>query len=50
MVRFTLTGHGSGTKLVVDQDGAPDDVHEHVRTNWTGFYFKPFTEHFATQA
>ena len=34
----------------VDQDGVPDDVHEHVRTNWTGFYFDPFIKHFAMQA
>ena len=50
MVRFTLTRDGGGTRLVVDQDGVPDDVHEHVRTNWTGFYFDPFIKHFATQA
>lgn len=50
MVRLTLTRDGDGTKLVVDQDGVPNDVHEHVRTNWTAFYFDPFIKHFATQA
>ena len=47
MVRFTLTDEGQSTKLVVDQDGVPADVHEHVRTNWRGFYFEPFAKHFA---
>ena len=50
MVRFTLTRDDGGTKLVVDQDGVPDDVHEHVRTNWSAFYFQPLIKHFATQA
>ena len=33
--------------MVVRQDGVPADVHEHVRTNWQGFYFEPFIKHFA---
>jgi len=47
MVRFTLADENGATKMVVDQDGVPDDVHEHVRTNWHGFYFEPFVKHFA---
>ena len=47
LVRFTLTPDGESTKLVVDQDGVPEAVHEHVRTNWGGFYFEPMTKHFA---
>jgi activator of HSP90 ATPase len=50
IVRFTLTTDGEGTKLTVDQDGVPDDVHEHVRTNWRAFYFEPFIKHFAGQS
>jgi len=45
-----LTRDGAGTQLAVDQDGVPDDLHEHVRTNWTGFYFDPLIKHFAMQA
>lgn len=48
IVRFTLTPEGSGTKLVVDQDAVPEDVHELVATNWGGFYFEPFAKHFAS--
>ena len=48
MVRFTLADENGATKMVVDQDGVPDDVHEHVRTNWRGFYFEPFVKHFAS--
>jgi activator of HSP90 ATPase len=47
IVRFTLTSDGDATKLTVDQDGVPDEVDEHVRTNWRAFYFEPFIKHFA---
>jgi activator of HSP90 ATPase len=50
MVRFKLIPEGNGTKLVLDQDGVPASVHEHVKTNWEGFYFAPFRKHFATQS
>ena len=44
MVRFTLTPEGQGTRLTMDQDGVPDEFHEHVKTNWKGFYFDPFSK------
>ena len=47
-VRFTLARDGSGTRLVVDQDAVPEAFHEHVRTNWGGFYFEPITKHFSS--
>ena len=47
MVLFTLTHEGDGTKMIVHQEGVPADMHEHVRTNWRGFYFEPFVKHFA---
>ena len=28
----------------MDQDGVPDEFHEHVKTNWKGFYFEPFSK------
>ena len=47
MVKFTLTGTGKGTTMTVHQEGVPANVHEHVRTNWQGFYFDPFIKHFS---
>ena len=44
VVRFTLAPEGKGTKLTMDQDGVPADFHEHVKTNWKGFYFDPFAK------
>ena len=41
IVRFTLAPDGDGTKLTVDQEGVPDESHEHVYVNRTGFYFDP---------
>ena len=49
IVRFTLASDADGTRLTVDQDGVPENVHEHVRTNWPAFYFEPFIKHFAGQ-
>jgi len=46
MVRFKLEREGKGTRLVLDQDGVPAAFHEHVKTNWEGFYFAPFRKHF----
>jgi activator of HSP90 ATPase len=45
-VRFELKPEGNGTRLVLDQDGVPEAFHEHVKTNWEGFYFAPFMKHF----
>ena len=54
LVRFTLSGEGSGTKLVVDHDGYPQGEsplypswHEHLSSNWPNFYFEPFAKYFA---
>ena len=46
MVRFQLKPEGKGTKIILDQDGVPEAVYEHVKTNWEGFYFAPFKKHF----
>jgi activator of HSP90 ATPase len=49
IVRFTLEPDGTGTKLVLDQEGYPDGAsplypswHEHLATNWPVFYFQRF--------
>ena len=44
IVRFTLSPDGTGTRLVMDQIGVPQDFHEHVKTNWSEFYFRPFSQ------
>ena len=46
MIRFKLLPEGNGTRLILDQDGIPAVFHEHVKTNWDGFYFAPFRKHF----
>ena len=47
IVRFTLIQEGDQTKFIVDQIGHPEELHEHISTNWEGFYFRPFEKHFA---
>jgi activator of HSP90 ATPase len=44
MVRFALSPEGSGTKLVLDQDGVPEKFQEHVKTNWEGFLLRALQE------
>jgi len=57
IVRFTVTAEGAGTRLVIDQDGEPDEPdglgchpmwHDHLDANWATFYLTPLTSHFAT--
>jgi activator of HSP90 ATPase len=47
MVRFQFKPEGKGTKVILDQDGVPEAVHEHTKTNWEGFYFAPFRKYFS---
>jgi uncharacterized protein YndB with AHSA1/START domain len=55
IVRFTVTAEGAGTRLVIDQDGEPDELdglgchrtwHDHLDANWPTFYLTPLAEHF----
>jgi len=41
IVRFTLTPEGTGTRVVVDQDGHPARRHDHVADCWRWLYFEP---------
>jgi uncharacterized protein YndB with AHSA1/START domain len=59
IVRFTVAAEGAGTRLVIDQDGEPDEPdglgchrtwHDHVDANWPTFYLTPLTSHFAVRA
>ncbi|MEP6648123.1 MAG: SRPBCC domain-containing protein [Saprospiraceae bacterium] len=46
IVRFTFVQEGRHTRFVVDQAGHPEEFHEHISTNWEGFYFRPFEKYF----
>jgi activator of HSP90 ATPase len=39
VVRFELTPDGSGTKLVFDHDGFPEDMKEHLSQGWHANYW-----------
>ena len=47
IVRFTFVQEGDQTRFIVDQLGHPEEFHEHISTNWEGFYFRPFEKHFS---
>ena len=59
IVRFTLATVDGGTRLVIDQNGEPDEPdaggchrtwHDHLDANWPTFYLTPLTRHFAALA
>jgi uncharacterized protein YndB with AHSA1/START domain len=59
IVRFTLEAEGAGTRLVIHQDGEPDEAdalgchqtwHDHLDANWPTFYLTPFARHFGARA
>ena len=41
IVRFELTAHGTGTKLVFDQSGHPDDAEKMLADGWHENYWRP---------
>ena len=45
MVHFELHADGEGTNLVLDQDGVPEDVVEHIGPGWNEKYWKPLRNH-----
>jgi activator of HSP90 ATPase len=49
IVRFTMVPDNGGTRLILDQDGEPDDWHDHIQANWPTFYFNPLSRHFSAQ-
>jgi len=40
IARFELRAEGSGTKLVFDHDGFPDDMKEHLAKGWQSNYWE----------
>jgi activator of HSP90 ATPase len=47
IVRFTLTPEGTGTRVMVDQDGYPAGSHDVLANNWRSFYFEPMAKEFS---
>ena len=41
IVRFELSGQGSGTRLVFDHTGFPAELAEHLETGWNENYWTP---------
>lgn len=59
IVRFTLESEEGGTRLIVDQDGEPEEAdtlgchqtwHDHLDANWRVFYLTPLVKYFGAQA
>ena len=50
IVRFTLIPGGTGTRMVVDQDGYSDQLHDFLASTWRSFYFEPMTSWFTNSA
>ena len=47
LVRFTLSGEGDRTRVVVDHSAYPEEYHEHLSSNWDPFYFSPMCAYFS---
>jgi activator of HSP90 ATPase len=46
LVRFALAPAGSGTKLVLDHTGYPEEQKEHLTAGWATNYFEPLAKLF----
>ena len=47
IVRFELRADGEGAKLVLSQDGVPDDAVAHVDPGWHQKYWEPLRKYLA---
>lgn len=47
IARFELRAEGSGTKLVFDHDGFPEDMKEHLAKGWQANYWEKIAKHLA---
>jgi uncharacterized protein YndB with AHSA1/START domain len=45
IARFELRGEGTGTRLVFDHDGFPEEQKEHLAAGWTANYWDPLRKH-----
>jgi activator of HSP90 ATPase len=47
IVCFTMTSEGTGTRVMVDQDGYPASSKEVLANPWRSLYFEPMARHFS---
>jgi uncharacterized protein YndB with AHSA1/START domain len=47
IVKFELREEGSGTKLILDQDGFPDGNRDHLEAGWKTNYWEPLIKYLA---
>jgi activator of HSP90 ATPase len=47
IVRFTLIGQASSTRLTIDHGAVPPEWHEHISSGYPDFYFRPLERYFA---
>jgi uncharacterized protein YndB with AHSA1/START domain len=48
IVRFELDRNGTGTSLVLDQCGFPDDERDHLDAGWNKMYWEPLRKHISS--
>ena len=46
LVRFELEPEGDASRLILDQDGVPEDAVEHVSGGWHHKYWEPMRNYF----
>jgi uncharacterized protein YndB with AHSA1/START domain len=47
IVRFELRAEGSGTRIVFDHSGFPEDQAEHLAAGWKSNYWEPLEKYLA---
>ena len=47
IVKFELEDAGDSTKLILDQDGFPEDTREHLEGGWHKMYWEPLAKYLA---
>ena len=47
VVSFDVSPHASGTRLVLEQDGYPEDNRDHLESGWRKMYLQPLADFFA---
>jgi activator of HSP90 ATPase len=45
IARFELQPHGTGTRLVLDHAGFPEEHRDHLDAGWHRMYWKPLARH-----
>jgi activator of HSP90 ATPase len=45
IVKFELQGQGSGTRMIFDHTGFPEDARDHLATGWETNYWTPLKKH-----